>query len=102
MIVIDKNAGTKIPFEVQGTVINFDDELSLNLKKLQRDDPVHKDVCYDEYGDLCVGAAAGRAYVAEIDIPAREYVTTGEGEDAQTEPVPLDMDKVTLTLWAID
>ena len=102
MIVTEINKGTKIPYEVNGTTITFDDELSLKLKKLQKDDPVHKDICYDKDGDLCIGAAAGRAYVAEIDIPGIEYETTGEGEDATTEALPLDMDKVALTLWAID
>ena len=46
-------------------------------------------------------------YVAEIDIPSREYTETEEeteeGEQTKTrrDPVPLDMDKVTLTLWAV-
>lgn len=104
MIIINKNEGPKIPFEVSGTTITFDDELSLKLAKLQKDEPVHKDICYDEDGDLCVGAAAGRAYVAEIDIPAKEYIyhDIGEGEEPiQPTPVPLNMDEVTLTLWAI-
>lgn len=102
MIVIEKNEGPKIPYEVSGTKITFDDELTLKLSKLQKDEPVHKDICTDWDGDLCIGAATGRAYVAEIDIPAREYETTGEGEDAVTTPLPLDMDTVTLTLWAIE
>lgn len=106
MIIIEKNAGPKIPYEVEGTKITFDDELSLKLSKLQKDDPVHKDICYDQDGDLCVGAAAGWAYVAEIDIPAREYEyqePENEGDEHEPPtPLPLDMDKVTLTLWAID
>ena len=102
MIVIEKNAGTKIPYEVTGKKITFDDDLTINLSKRQKDDPEHIDVCYDRDGDLCIGAAAGRQYVAEIDIPAREYAVSGEGEDQAVTPLPLDMDKVTLTLWAID
>ena len=102
MIVVEKNTGTKIPYEVSGTKITFDDELTQNLKKLQKDGPVHKDICYDEDGDLCIGAAAGRQYVAELDIPGFEYETTGEGDEQTTEVLPLDMDKVVLTLWAID
>lgn len=102
MIVIEKNEGPKIDYEVTGKKICFDDDLTINLAKRQSDDPEHIDVCFDRNGDLVIGAAAGRAYVAEIDIPAREYETTGEGEDAVTTPLPLDMDTVTLTLWAID
>ena len=37
MIIVEKNTGPKIPYEVNGTVITFDDELSLKLQKLQKD-----------------------------------------------------------------
>ena len=102
MIIIEKNVGPKIEYEVTGKKICFDDDLTINLAKRQRDDPEHIDVCFDSDGELVIGAAAGRAYVAEIDIPAREYETTGEGDEQTIEPLPLDMDTVTLTLWAIE
>ena len=105
MIVINKNEGPKIPYEESGKKVIFDDDLSINLAKREKDDPVHIDVCYDQDGDLVVGAAAGWAYVAEIDIPAREYEypEVEEGEEPQPPvPVPLDMDKVTLSLWSIE
>lgn len=103
MIVIEKNQGEKIEYEVTGKKITFDDDLTINLAKRQGDDPVHIDVCYDRDRELVIGAAAGRAYVAEIDLPGREYVTSenGGGEPV-TEAQDLDMDKVTLTLWAIN
>ena len=105
MIIVEKNAGPKIPYAVEGTKITFDDELSLKLAKIEKDDAVHKDICYDADGDLMIGTAGARAYVAEIDIPPRQYITPEpeEGEEPQPPvPVPLDMDKVTLTLWAIE
>ena len=115
MIIINKNEGTKIPYSVRGTKITFDDDLTINLAKREADDPVHIDICYDADKNLVIGTAAGRAYVAEIDIPAREYIeipdesdeTTDEDsammrEGASREAVPLDMDKVTLSLWSID
>lgn len=102
MIIIEKNPGTKIPYEVDGTKITFDDELTLKLAKLQKDDPVHKDICYDADGDLCIGTNEGKYYVAEIDIPAIEYEEVEEGGEIHLEPLPLDMDAVTLTLWSID
>lgn len=93
-----------IPYEVSGKKVIFDDDLSINLSKREKDDPVHIDVCFDEDGELCIGAAAGWAYVAEIDIPAREYeypeVEEGEEPEPPT-PVPLDMNKVKLTLWEV-
>ena len=57
--------------------------------------------------------AAGRAYVAEIDIPKREYIEKEAEESVATdeggmnggptmEAVPFDIDRVTLTLWAVE
>lgn len=102
MIIVNKNGGTKIPYEEYGTKICFDDDLTINLSKREEDEPVHIDVCYDADGALVLGAAAGRRYVAEIDIPARNYTESASGEETTRVPVPLDMEKVTLTLWAID
>jgi hypothetical protein len=106
MIIVEKNEGAKIPYEVSGTKVCFDDDLTINLSKRQDDWAVHIDVCSDKDGALVIGAASGSYYVAQIDIPAREYeeTVTGDGEDAVTErqPLPIDMDKVTLTLWALE
>lgn len=102
MIIVSKNDGTKIPYEEYGTKICFDDDLTINLSKREEDEPVHIDVCYDADGALVLGAAAGRRYVAEIDIPARNYTESASGEETTRVPVSLDMEKVTLTLWAID
>lgn len=94
MIINEKNPGAKIPWEQNGTKVTFDDDLTINLAKRLEDWNVHIDICSDADGALVIGAAAGRKYVAEIDIPAREY--------SEEEPLPLDMDKVTLSLWAIN
>ena len=101
MIVIEKNTGVKIPYEVNGTKVTFDDDLTINLKKREQDDPVHIDVCYDRDGNLVTGSGNIWQYVAEIDIPARRY-TEPEDEGESPEPIPLDMDLVTLSLWAIE
>ena len=102
MIIVNKNEGTKIPYEVTGKKVCFDDDLTINLAKREDDDPVHIDICYDSDDALVLGAAAGRRYVAEIDIPARTFQEETSGEETSIVPVPLDMTKVTLTLWAID
>ena len=106
MIIIEKNEGPKIEYEVTGTKICFDDDLTINLAKRQENWDVHIDVCFDSSNDLVIGTAAGRRYVAEIDIPAREYEPVVYPEDPEEEPdpptpKPLDMDKVKLTLWAV-
>lgn len=112
MIIVEKNEGAKISYEVNKTSICFDDDLTINLAKRQKDWPVHIDVCSDEDGALVIGAESGRYYVAQIDIPAIEYeeaeataVADEAGEPTEAAaPVakPLDMDKVTLTLWALE
>lgn len=105
MIVIEKNEGAKIPYSARTTKVTFDDDLTINLAKREEDWPVHIDICFDEDNTLVIGAAAGRSYVAQIDIPERQYTESGEpGEDgeAQLASVPLDMTTVTLTLWSIE
>jgi len=52
----------------------------------------------------CVLGLDGKAgYVADIEIPARQYrqETTGEGDQQKVEdiPLPLDLDTVVLKLW---
>ena len=102
MIIIEKNEGTKIPYSVNGTKVTFDDDLTLNLASREQDWPVHIDICFDEDRALVIGAAAGRAYVAELDIPARQYIEEEIDDEIQRTPVPLDMDTVTLSLWSIE
>ena len=117
MIIAEKNEGAKIPYEVTGTKVCFDDDITINLAKRQEDWPVHIDLCSDKDGALVIGAESGRYYVAQIDVPAKEYEeaeataeaenTGGEqAEGQQTETIrtakPLDMDNVTLTLWALE
>lgn len=104
MIVVEKNEGAKIPHSIRGTRVTFDDDLTLNLASREQDHAVHIDICHDADHALVIGAATGRAYVAQIDIPAREYKEIEvEGEEESTlEALPLDMSKVTLTLWSIE
>jgi hypothetical protein len=70
------------------------------------------DICANTDGNLVIGTESGMNYVAQLDIPAREYIYPepdageGMGEMDGTEaepptPVSLDMKKVMLTLWAI-
>lgn len=110
IIVVEKNAGEKIAYEVSGTKIIFgDDELMVNLKSRERDEVVTLDICKDTQDGLTVGVnTEAREYVAQITIPAREYeiVDTGE-QDEDGNPImertalPFDMKKCTLTLWAL-
>ena len=51
MIIVEKNEGQKIDYEIQNTAtkkkITFDDDLTINLAKREEDWAVHIDVCYD-------------------------------------------------------
>ena len=105
MIIVDKNEGRKIGYTVEETAITFgNNELTLDLAELQEEEPVHVTICYTKRHTLTTGKG-GITYVAEIDIPAMEYEhgePSGEGDETPVVPVPLDMEKVTLTLWAIE
>jgi len=113
MNVIEVNEGPKIDYEVRKTKITFgDDELTLNLARLERDDDISVDICIDEYGILHTGLA--REYVAQIEIPARQYdMVEKDNPDYDPEDetsqkviqekiaVPFSMDNVTLKLYSI-
>ncbi len=113
MNILEKNEGPKLAYAVDGTKLTLgDDELTLNLARYEQDWPQHIDVMRDRAGCLVTSispAAADLAYAAQIDIPARAYtevpapagMTVDGGPETVPEPVPFDMDRVTLTLWAI-
>ena len=105
MIIVEKNEGQKIKYKVNGSAICFDGKLAVNCAEHQQDWDVHIDVCADADGNLVIGTEAGRAYVAEIDIPARAYEQgepSGEDDQPPMMALPLDMDAVKLSLWAVE
>jgi len=110
IIVVEKNEGEKIAFEVNGNRITFGaDELTINLATRERDDAAHIDVCRDRFGNLVMGVIPGLAedYTAQIDIPPRAYDYVADGVDDEGNPrevpmpLPFDITKCTLTLWAL-
>ena len=104
--------GTKfIDYEVDGNMISFDDgEVTLNLKKKERDYDVSIDLCRDWMQGLVMGADDAKSYVAQIFIPARQYeyvenkTEKNENGDPVTErkAIPFSMDNCMLTLWEED
>ena len=93
-----------IPYEVMGKIISFNDgDLMFDASKKERDYEVVIDICQDYTGALVMGASSGEIYVAQLVVPAREYIETEsenpdynpeseEGTESQTitsrEPVP--------------
>lgn len=124
MKIIEKNAGQKIDYELNGTKLSFaDGALTLDLARRQRDNAVTLDIMVDSEGSLTTGK--GLYYAAQVEIPTREYdeeiipapepaeQEDGEGESdpggmngqreqVERTPLPLDTDDVVLSLFAID
>jgi hypothetical protein len=107
MIIRKKNEGTYVPYKLDGIKLSLRrGKLTLDLPDYEQDYPVHLDISEDENGKLVIGPA--RWYLAEIDIPAREYkIEAGEKDDAgfprlKKTAQPLDTAKVALTLWAVE
>ena len=89
------------------SIIFGDEDLSINLKNREMDDVVKIDICSDKQGFLVVGAETGYKYVAQVEIPARQYTETtteAEGENESTTEkvaVPFDIDNCTIYLWEV-
>lgn len=112
--------GTHIEYTTTKKAITFGDEdLTINLKNREKDEKVLIDVCADRDGELVIGAATGYKYVAQVEIPSREYAEeqvenldydpeAEEGSSNASEyiterqPVPFDIDNCTIYLFAID
>ncbi len=115
-----KTPGKHVEYETTAKSIIFgDDDLSVNLKNRERDEKVLIDVCADSEGNLTMGTAAGLKYVAQVEIPARQYdeeeqenpaydpeAEEGMGTAQQTiivrTPVPFDIDNCTIYLWGME
>lgn len=115
MEIVNQGGGSKIAYEVQGSVLIFNEgELTLDVKKHQRDFARTLDICRDKFGGLTMGL--GENYVAQIEIPAKEYeyveaegiaalaVANNEQENETAmlkQKLAFDMTKVKLVLWDI-
>jgi hypothetical protein len=107
MIIHKKNEGTYIKYKLDGIILSLQrGELTLDLSDYEQDYPIHLDISEDGNRKLVIGSA--RWYLAEIDIPAREYkIEAGEKDDAgfprlKKTAQPLNTAKVALTLWAVE
>lgn len=116
-----KTPGKHIVYDTTSKSIIFgeDEDLSINLKNREQDEKTLIDICSDSDGFLVVGTAAGLRYVAQVEIPARQYTEEEQenpnydpeaeaGTEAarQTitvrEPVPFDIDNCTIYLWGME
>ena len=118
MKIVEKNEGRKLAHNLDGTKLDFaDGALTIDLARYQKDEPVTRDIMVDSDGYLVMGR--GRYYVAQVEIPAKEYVETEISASVaekieeiiggmdnmpsiERTPLPLNTDDVTLCLFAID
>lgn len=106
MKIEEKNEGQKINYAVSGSTIVFDDTISVNVARYQKDTENIIDVCIDS--DMQLTTGLGKWYAANVIIPPKKYdmVDSGEkDEEGNTKYArvaePLNMDDVTLILWAL-
>ena len=95
--------------ETGSTALHFIHDKSIEIAKTElasTDDTVKKDICADADGNLVFGL--GENYVAQVEIPPKEYEyiegeTDAEGKKT-VERVQKDFDisKCTLILWSIE
>ena len=116
-----KTPGKHIVYDTTSKSIIFgeDEDLSINLKNREQDEKTLIDICSDSDGFLVVGTAAGLRYVAQVEIPARQYTEeeqenpnydpeaeAGTEAASQTitvrEPGPFDIDNCTIYLWGME
>ena len=93
------------------SIIFGDEDLMLNLKNREMDSTVMIDICEDSNGFLVVGTATGYRYVAQVEIPPREYTevitpakenqpdTEADGNTVDRVPVSFNMDKCSIYLF---
>ena len=111
MIIVNKNDGKYIPYNLEGNNLSFDGVLTLALDKYEHDNTAHYDICIDKVGNLVLGVIPGVAelYAAQLDIPARQYTQEESGEvDDDNNPLLIPQavaytpDNTTLTLWGLE
>lgn len=96
--------GNHATYEINGTNLTINGH-SIDVAARQTERPVLVNLfCVN--GEITEKPSGVGLYLASIQIPAKEMVAaqSGEGEDAQTifEPVPVNMDAVSLILWPIN
>lgn len=100
MIITHLNSGRKAKFTVDGTVLTIG-SLSIDLAERQTDVQRVIDVCLDTTYTT-VQEGVGAWYVATIIIPPREYqLVENESSETSVVPMPLDIGKVEIRLWAL-
>ncbi len=104
MTIRYKNAGSYPAYSLTGHILTIG-ELQLELAALAQDEPLHLTVSADAADRLMLGT--GYRYVAELDLPAKQYAiekigyTDDFGYPALCKvELPYPLEDIELTLWA--
>lgn len=112
MNIIEKTEGRYISHQVMmGTWIMLNNQLMYNLANYETDEKNIIDICMDNTGSIA--NTLNERYAAQIVIPARQYKEIAQENDEEIEnelgeeatenivkePIPFDIDNVTLVLW---
>jgi hypothetical protein len=90
--------------ETDGEILSFHGFAgSLDLSELQESTPRRVRVTCDRTGQISVNAAADFWLIAEVDIPAAQYVEPVPEEEGQlqTKPERVPIETVEVLLWAL-
>lgn len=105
IVVKEANVGTKIKWSVTGNIIDFRDEVYINLESRQEDTDTTITISTDYYNKIAIGVSKRR--IATIFIPAKTYTqeqvtdaTTGAITYKQTA-ADFDISTCVLTLWSM-
>ena len=104
MRIVEKGTGRTERWSVEGNILAFPDRgFSIDMAGAQRDYPIHIDICEDGEGNLALGVVGD--YVAELDLPPREFeIEVGPADDygfpiLKKTGRTMDLSGVCLTLW---
>ena len=99
--------GDHISYTYTKKSITFDEDISINLKNRERDEKVMVDVCRDDDDNLVIGVGDhAEKYVAQVEIPPRQYVEES-GTDSQRnetvirKAVDFNIENCTVYLFAL-
>lgn len=108
MKIINRGNGPVVPYKVDGSWLELDGCLRLNLAAYELDEDNLITVYRDRRGCLLCAACGDSSFVAEIKIPARRFTSDQKAVYEGSKPVvvktavPFDMELCTLALWPVE
>ena len=96
MIIAHVNSGEKATVSLVGTVLTIGEQVEIDIQARQTDTQQVIDICLDNQLET-MREGLGAWYVANVIIPARQYVIAEDEQQAR----PIDVTQVEIRLWAL-